>query len=158
MWTVMQGEGELTKRILNAGYRPLILFRAENLLPKLCMLDRSEIEKAAELFPQKIQKNFHSLAEKESATAKGFATAVVNEVLQRNQMHAAGFAFMNYLGLPLFKRDIVYRELFTLTQARRIIDRLGISVPDEIILDLGRRAPPKRRQAIRRLLYRSGYI
>lgn len=158
MWAILQGEGELTKRLLDVGYRPRILFRAEDLLPKLCRLDHAEIEKAVGLFPQNIQKKLPSLVEKEPAAANGFAAAVVNEVLQRNQMHAAGFAFMKYLGLPLFKRDIVYRELYTRAQAQRIIDQMGMSVPVEIILDLGRRAPPKRRQMIRRLLYRHGYI
>ncbi len=158
MWAIMEGEGELTKRLVNAGHRPHILFRAEDLQPKLQNLSASERDEATLLFPQKIRGVLSLHAGQAHASAIDYAAAAIAEVLQSNQMHVAGFAFMKFLGLPLFKRDIVYREQFTLSEVRRIMIDLSVAEQAEIVADLGRRSPPGRSNVFRRLLFRHGFV
>lgn len=162
MWAIIEGEGELTKCLLDAGYRPHILYRAEHLLPKLEALSATGRREALALLPSKLRETVSSLADQASVdgndVAEAFAGAVVDEVLKRNQMHAAGFAFMKFLNMPVFKRDIVYRELFPLQEVKQIVAAFGEPMRDEIMADLARRAPPSRLSVVRRLLYRHGLI
>lgn len=160
MWAILEGEGELTRHLVEAGHRPHVLFRAQSLLPKLLALSASERRQALALFPARIRKAVAPLMEAPTAPADGpaFADAVVDEIMKRNQMHAAGFAFMKFLGLPLFKRDIVYRELFPLEEASRIMTEFVGPMREEIVADLARRTPPGRFDLLRRLLYQQGYI
>lgn len=162
MWAIMEGEGALTKALMDAGHRPHILFRAEHLLPKLQELSAPEMREAIALFPRKIRELVSPIVEQPSVatktTADAFAQAVVKEVLLRNQMHAAGFAFMKFLSMPLIKRDIVYRELFPLQEVSRIVTEFGEPMQAEIVADLARRPPPSRFDVLRRLFYRHGFI
>jgi hypothetical protein len=158
MWAIMKGEGELTKRLIDAGYSPHVLCKAEHLLPILQRAGASEFKEAMQLFSQQVRGNLSLRAAKATGTAADLATAAVAEVLQTNQMHAAGFLFMKYLGLPLFKRDIVYRELFDLPEVKRIVADLGIPMQPEIIADLDGRFAPTPYNVFRRLLYRHGFI
>lgn len=125
MWAILQGDGELTRVLVEAGHRPHILFRAQSLLPKLQELSAAEIREALALFPSALRQALSPIVEPPpvatKATANEFAAAAVKEVMARNQMHAAGFAFMKFLSLPLLKRDIVYRELFPLQEVSRIV-------------------------------------
>jgi hypothetical protein len=73
-------------------------------------------------------------------------------------MHAAGFAFMKFLGLPVFKRDIVFRELFPIQEVRRIVTESGEPLEAEIIADLACRPPPSRFDVLRRLFYQHGFV
>jgi hypothetical protein len=78
--------------------------------------------------------------------------------MQQNQLHIAGFLFVKYLGLPLFKRDIVYRELFSLAEAERAAEIASHSLDSEIRDDRARCVAPTRINVLRRLLYRDGLI
>jgi hypothetical protein len=162
MWAILQGEGELTRCLMDAGHRPHILFKANHLLLKLQELSAPEVREAMALFPTEIRESLSAITEQPlgatKAIANDFAKAAVKEVMERNQMHAAGFAFVKILGLPLFKRDIVYRELFPLQEVDRIVTALDEPMADEIIADLARRPPPGSFHVLRRLLYRHGYI
>jgi hypothetical protein len=158
MWAIIKGEGELTKRLIDAGHRPHILFKAEHLLPILQGMDASEFKEAMKLFSQQVRDNLSLREAKANETAADRASAAVREVLQTNQMHAAGFLFMKYLGLPLFKRDIVYRELFVLSEVKHIVGDFGFATQHEIIADLECRSAPRPRNVLKRLLYRHGFI
>ena len=164
MWAILQGEGELTRRLMAAGHKPHVLFRAQQLLPKLRALGADEREAAMALFSRPMRQALMSVLSPPSAAVQpspdGFATAVVEEVLARNQMHAAGLAFVKFLGLPLIKRDIVYREQFTLAEIEALASGLGLpaALQGGIIADLDRRRPPQRRNVLRRLLYRHGFV
>jgi len=160
MWAVMQGECELSRRLMAAGHRPRVLFRAEALRAKLKDLGVSGLAEIGLLFPPAIRALLPPLGEPSSAAApaQAFGAAVTEQVMARNQMHAAGFAFMKFVGMPVFKRDIVYRGLFPHEEASRVVKRLGLPMQAEIVADLARRRPPRRLDLLRRLLYRHGFI
>ena len=164
MWAILEGEGELTRVLVEAGHRPHILFRADALLSKLQTLSASELGDSVVLLGKPVREALAPLVAPRAAGGSpapaDIATAVHKEVMARNQMHAAGFAFMKLLGLPAFKRDIVYRELYSLEEARQIIAELGESeaMQAEIMADLARRKPPRRFDVLRRMFYRHGFI
>jgi hypothetical protein len=162
MWAIMQGEGELTRQLVEAGHRPHVLFRAQSLLPKLQELSGADLRATLALFPTHVRPALAKIvaapASDATATANGFAAAAVKEVMERNQMHTAGFVFMKFLGLPLIKRDIVYRELFPLQEAIRIVQDFAEPMQDDIAADLALRPPPSRFAVLRRLFYRHGYV
>jgi hypothetical protein len=161
MWVILEGEIGLTTRLVEAGHRPHILFKAEHLLPKLLDLEAAEMNEAILLFPTEVRALLTPVIERISgagAEVNDVAQAAIRAVLQRNQMHAAGFAFMKFLGLPLFKRDIVYRELFPIQEIDPIVTGFGEPMQAAIVKDLARRPPPPRSAVVRRLLFRHGYI
>ena len=45
--------------------------------------------------------------------------------MMRAQAHTGCFFFPKFLSSPFLKRDIVYRELFTLYEVERMLDELG---------------------------------
>jgi hypothetical protein len=57
--------------------------------------------------------------------------------MRRAQAHTGAFLFPRFLGSPLLKRDLVYREQFTLYEVERILAELGLAehraeIADEI--------------------------
>ena len=155
MWAILKGEGTLTQSLVAAGHRPHILFRAEDLLPKLRQLVGAQRTEFLALLPRNLRKPLAAVAG--HASADEFAKAVLGAILQCNQMHATGFAFMKFLGIPLFKRDIVYRELYSVAEVRRIIAELEIGMQTEIAADLARRTPPARANVLKRALFEQGF-
>ena len=53
----------------------------------------------------------------------------------RAQAHTGAFFFPKFLGSPFLKRDLVYRELFTLYEVERMLDELGFGEYREPIAD-----------------------
>ena len=45
-----------------------------------------------------------------------FGNRLIGLIAKRNQMHVGGFLFMKYLGLPIIKRDIFYRGVYSLEE------------------------------------------
>ena len=162
MWTIMSGEVMLTKCLLAAGYRPQVLFRADDLYAKLRALDHDGFNKTLALFPIKIRERLikiggsSSLSEK--MTSGELAKAAIEAIKELNQVHAAGFFFLKYFSLPIIKRDIAYRGLFSAQEATRNVISIYGSVSAEIANDLARRAPPTRTSFLCRMLYSHGYI
>ena len=162
MWAILEGEGELTRVLVEAGHRPHVLFRADALLFKLQALSATETADTLALLPRSVRDALPPFAAplRTNPAPRNLAEAVYEEVMARNQMHAAGFAFMKYMGLPLLKRDIVFRELFSLREVKQIIAGFGEAEPmqAEIMDDLARRPPPSRFAVVHRLFYRHGHF
>ena len=48
-----------------------------------------------------------------------FGEQIVSTITSSNQIHIGGFLFMKFLGMPAFKRDIFYREVYALEEGTR---------------------------------------
>jgi len=157
-WGIFKGEGKLTEILMTAGHHPHILFTADQLLPKLERLSVQEAKELVSLLPREIREKLIAILERPEVLPEvimdDFAEAAVKKIMERNQMHAAGFLLMKFLGMPLFKRDIVYRELFTLEEVARIISKSDGQMQAEIIADIGSRPSSAQLNPIRRLLFR----
>jgi hypothetical protein len=87
-----------------------------------------------------------------------FANKLIAAIARRNQVHVGGFIFMKYLGLPVIKRDIFYRELYSLEEIYRILGDFNEPLRDEIMSDLRRGGTGMNMKGILKMLYRHGSI
>lgn len=147
-WNIFRGEGALTARLLRAGFRPRILYRAEHLRRHLETAEKDDLATAVALLPkrtrEKVTKKLAtaSLEPKQSrreSESGGLVNAIVGAVIERNQMHTGGFLFRRYLGSPVIKRDLYYRQEYAMEDITRILSDLSPSIRDAVIADFGRR-------------------
>lgn len=86
------------------------------------------------------------------------ASKIVALLAGRNQIHVGGFLFMKYLGLPIIKRDIFYRDVYTLEDVYRILTELREPLRDDAMADLRRSGTAAHLNPFLKLLYRHGSI
>ena len=77
--------------------------------------------------------------DKRILTLRRFKETFSNALMSRAQAHTGAFLFAKYLSSPLLKRDIVYRELFTIYEVERMLLELGFTSECQPILDEMRR-------------------
>lgn len=87
-----------------------------------------------------------------------FVNRIVAAVAAQNQMHAGGFLFAKYLGLPIVKRDIFYRQAYTLEDIHRIAGEIARPLRDEMMADLRRAGTSANYRGLRKLLHYHGSI
>ncbi len=168
-WAIFQGEGALTAALLRSGFLPRVLFRAEHLEAQLRVCASGGAAKTLSLLPpssrRRVAKSLlHTngpAATQPSANESvaacepdRFAGAVIAAIMARNQMHAAGFLFREFLGLPLIKRDIFYREIYPLEEIRQALENVEPVMRDEILKDVQQRGSLKDFTMFRKILYR----
>lgn len=83
---------------------------------------------------------------------------LVEMIAERNQSHVGGFLFMKHLGLPLIKRDLVYREVYSLEEVDRILRELNEPLREDVLSDLRRGGSARYLKGFRRLLHNYGSI
>jgi Rhamnan synthesis protein F len=87
-----------------------------------------------------------------------FRKKIVSTITGGNQMHVGGFLFVKYLNLPAIKRDIFYREVYSLEDIHWILTSFGEPVRDEAMADLRRAGTAAHLNIFLRLLFRHGSI
>src|SRR5262249_47668876 len=87
-----------------------------------------------------------------------FTNRIISAIASRNQIHAGGFFFVKYLGLPIIKRDIFYREVYALEEIHRILSEFGEPLRDEVMADLRRGGTAANLKGFWRLLHNHGSI
>jgi hypothetical protein len=148
-WNIFCGEGDLTMAIMDAGFRPRILFRAEQLMTRVEPADVALLPpEAREAFAGK--KAWAGVP----ADTGDLPARIVGAVRARNQMHLGGFLFRKYLGLPIIKRDIVYRELYPYAEIEDRLRDLDEPLRGDILADLRRRGLLSEAGWMRRFLAR----
>jgi hypothetical protein len=94
--------------------------------------------------------------ERWSTEAIGDAIAAL--VGDRNQIHFGGFLFRKYLQMPGIKRDLFYRELYSLDEIDELLGDLPQAMKEEILADLRQKGSARLLPGLSRLLYRHGSI
>jgi hypothetical protein len=145
-WAIFEGEGKLNQRLMRAGFKLRALYRVEDLTQEL------NTAEGTKLLPAEIRNRLSDPA----AQAESLGERAAGEVMKRNQMHAVGFLFYKFRSLPLIKRDIVFREIYSLTEVVNLLDDVEGPLRDEIIEDLRRRGGPEHFGYFRRLMHRHG--
>lgn len=149
-WTVFNGEGALSAALVAAGFTPTILFPAEALRPFLKAGSEEAFERLVELLPVRTRKRYRQSFEAvvgrllagggaDSRQKPDTASVILQRIADQNQLHAAGFLFRRFLGLPIVKRDIVFRELYPLDEVLGALSDLEPQVLSEVRDDLMRR-------------------
>jgi hypothetical protein len=145
-WAIFEGEGKLVQRLTRAGFKPRALYRVEDLTREL---DSAE---GFKLLPAEIRTQLSD----PPIYSESLGERATSEIMKHNQMHAVGFLFYKFKGLPLIKRDIVFREIYPLAEVESVLDDVEGPLRDEIIDDLRRRGGPEHFGYFRRLMHRHG--
>jgi hypothetical protein len=145
-WAIFEGEGKLAQRLMRAGFKPRALCRVEDLKQEL------DTPEGFKLLPMEIRTQLSDLPE----YSESLGDRAVSEIMRHNQMHAVGFLFYKFKNLPLIKRDIVFREIYSLAEVTSLLDDIEGPLRDEIADDLRRRGGPEHFGYFRRLMHRHG--
>jgi hypothetical protein len=168
-WAILKGEGGLTDVLLRAGFRPQVLFRAVQLREPLT---DTELASLQPLLPPAVFATLTGQAEpdlpeltrrlfsigKSRAGERRLPDRVIDEVMARNQMHAGGFLFRRFLGLPIVKRDIRYRGVYPLPQIAAALADVEPALRSEILADFERRGDGADTPLLLKPLYHHGII
>lgn len=159
-WAIFWGEGALTAELVAAGFRPHILFRAQALEPHLHSQSAAHLSASIALLPAVGRKlmagslrkmRLREQARRLEAMPRGGVAeiihgdpqpvidALVGAVEARNQMHMGGFLFRRLMGLPLIKRDIVFRQVHTQGELAHALGDIDTILLEEILRDACRR-------------------
>jgi hypothetical protein len=162
-WAILRGEGALTATLTAAGFQPHVLYRTDDLLARLQHCPAERIIGEIEALPAKARSN---ISEKWDACRDAgveldsgrLARDITDSIHVRNQMHYGGFLFRRHLGLPLIKRDLVYRNIYSLPEALANLGDLDPRWYEAVAADFRTRPSPANYGLLSRLLYRHGAI
>lgn len=171
-WAILKGEGGLTAVLVKAGLQPRIVFPAADLRPFLSTSSAEELRLVIQLLPQgsrpgcqarlaeALQRPLADASDCEAAAGaraqSEAAGAILHHLMEQNQIHAGGFLFHRFLGMPIIKRDVVFRELYSVDEVLAALPDLAPQVRSEVKADLLRRGTAASLGAWDRLLYRHG--
>jgi hypothetical protein len=97
-------------------------------------------------------------SERERWTIENLSDRIVSTITDGNQVHIAGFLFMKYLGMPAFKRDVFFREVYELEEVDEIMSELSAPMKEEVMGDLRQKGTARLLKGLRKILYRHGAI
>jgi len=84
--------------------------------------------------------------------------AIAAVVGDRNQIHFGGFLFVKFLGMPAIKRDLFYRELYSLDELDEYLIGLDEKFKEEIMADFRQKGTARLLTGLSKTLYRHGSI
>jgi hypothetical protein len=134
---IRKGEIKLTSTLLKAGYSPYILYPATYFIDKI----PSQKEQLFTLFPQNsFHRNmFNSFIEKQISSKelslKEKDDIILNALRElsavTNQMHIFNLSGVRFCSFPFLKKDLFWRDVYSLTQIRFICDYLKENIGEE---------------------------
>jgi hypothetical protein len=166
-WAIFRGEGPLTAALLRAGFRPHVLYPAArlreplsheaNVAPLLPLDLRAWLAGKGESGPTTLFDKVTTLLKwlrgvKQPPAA--LPTVVIDEVMRRNQMHAAGLMFRKFFNVPIVKRDLYFRGVYSLDDLAAAVADQPPALREEIMADLRRRGHARELGPFGRLLQR----
>ena len=97
-------------------------------------------------------------ADMEQVSLGIFPSQIIHSISQNNQMHHGGLLFIKYLDLPLLKRDIFYRELYSLEDIYEFLTNIGEPLREEMLGDLRRSGSGAHLRGLFRIMFRHGSL
>jgi hypothetical protein len=168
-WAILKGEGRLTGMLIKAGFKPKVLYKAEDLREHLAVTSPEAFSERVSLLPGPWRRNFAAAFEDvrqqlqaadagREPGAIDTASPIIAAVVASNQMHTGGFLFHRFMGLSIIKRDIVFRGLYQLEEVHRALAHLPKDELADVMNDLSIRGSGDQLCAWQRLLYRHSAI
>lgn len=96
--------------------------------------------------------------DRDNWVVKTLGHRIVSAIVRRNQMHAGCFLFMRYLGMPVFKRDVFFREVFRLEEIEDFLAQLQEPLRDEVAAHLRQKGSQKYLRGLASVLVKHGSI
>ena len=149
-WCIDHGEVKLSNALRKVAPQFKVIFEINDLLEALgANTDWATILQYREFIPRPIRKRFPSddvlsmlaasTPQERSIILRRLKERMSDLLMTRAQAHTGCFFFPKFLSSPFLKRDIVYRELFTLYEVERMLDELGWTDETAPIVDEIRR-------------------
>jgi rhamnan synthesis protein F len=169
-WCIDEGEVKFSETLRKVATRFHVVYRINDLLDLLGS-DR-EIQSLLlyrEFVPKLMRKAFPDdefLEDLKSADPalrnvilKRTKERISNLLIMGSQVHSGAFFFPKFLGSPLVKRDLVFREQFNLYEVERMLSELGVVEELPMIADdIRRRGTGGHLKGLKRRRYRLGLI
>jgi hypothetical protein len=138
---IQLGEFGLSKAIIKGRFAPTLAYSAVHLHQQLCRLPLSELVPEFRHLPKHPRRAiFAAVNGNPRLPPEILLNFVRSELLtifsNENHTTGLGFLFSRFGGFPVIKRDMVYRELYTLLEVTTFTETLDPEVRAEIIRDL----------------------
>ncbi len=185
--TVLRGEVMMSQNLIGyGGFVPHVIYTANELGQVLRKWTPQEMREnfylmsrpvreavtkggLLEIFDERVmtiqtsgsQTNQRSSSEQRFArliAAQRLSDAIVRIVERGNQIHTAGGLFARYLGMPVVKKDLAYRNIETMTDMIMLLEYLDYPDMEHVLSELRRRGSHVTLKGYRRKLYDRGYI
>jgi hypothetical protein len=169
-WCIDHGEVKLSAALRKAASNFRVVFGINDLLDALTIdADWGTILQYREFVPRPIREDFpeddvlsmleESNPEERIVILRRLKERLSDLLMLRAQAHTGAFFFPKFLSSPFLKRDIVYRELFTLYEVERMLLELGWSEEAQPIADeIRRRGTAAHLKGFARRRYELGLI
>lgn len=173
-WAIEKGEGALSAVLIAAGFAPIVLYRAQDLRPHLGARLPAQLPEVTGMLAafcrKELRERWPAGNEAALAGASGKAEAadippaqsltddIVESILAHNQMHAAGLLFRRFLGMPILKRDLFYREAFPMDELESVIAGIPSPLREEVRESFLRRGDAADLGFAQRILHRHGAL
>jgi len=167
---IHNGEVKLTAALMRAGWTPKPIYTTSALRRRLSHLGDDEIISAVSLLPSRLPMLRTTMRAERDRLVRALTPAagggnapsypraaaidrLMAAVTASNQMSYGGLLFVAHLGMPIFKRDLVYRGFYTIDHIEACLIQLGLPEGERIMEDFKRKGTPEHVRGARRLLY-----
>ena len=168
-WCIDLGEVKFSAALRKAASSFMIIFGINDLLTKINQTDVATLLQYREFIPAPIRGHVpsdeviavlhESQSEKRAIVMRRFKESLSSLLALRAQVHTGAFFFPKFLSSPFMKRDIVYRELFSIYEVERMLLELDYKAERQPILDeLRRRGTAAHLRGFAKRRYRLGLI
>lgn len=157
LWAINEGEVGLSRTMVPLAESIDIIYRPNNLrdsLNEIQSLDSRMI--LARLIPIPIRSQNSEVC---SITKSELAQFFISRIGSGSQIHTGGFIYRKYNQCPLIKRDLLYRDQFTIDEIEEALIETGHEGHlDEIMTDFRKKGRASQLPIIKRLEAASGII
>jgi len=169
-WCIHAGEVKLSKALRKIAQSFRIVFGVNDLLGIVATdADVPTLLQYREFFPRPIRRQFpsddvlsslqRSKPDKRRIIIQRLKEVFSEGLALRAQAHTGAFFFLKFRSSPFLKRDIVYRELFSVYEVERMLAELGYEAESQAILDdMRRRGTAAHLTGFEKRQYRLGII
>jgi rhamnan synthesis protein F len=169
-WCIDHGEVKFSAAIRKAASSFKVVYSINDLLDALSEgSDWPTLLQYKEFVPESVRDDYpkddvlamlsHSGKDERAIILRRLKERLSELLMRRAQSHTGAFFFPKFLSSPILKRDIVYRQLFTVYEVERMLLELGCTEELQSITDeIRRRGSAQHLRGLAKRRYRLGLI
>lgn len=172
-WAILRGEGRLSAMLVKNNMTRRVLYPASALQQPLASRFPLELNHFFSLIPQYARRELlqkwglraddATLADKlanvaRQKSADQLASDFVEAIEAHNQMHTGGILFHRLLGLPVIKRDIVFREVYQANEVPALLSPIDEPLRSMLSQELTQRGGSETLGPFARALHRHSAV
>jgi hypothetical protein len=155
-WAIDQGEVGFSRAMLPAAASIEVLYTPPRLKSELLSLPLDDLRMMDRYLPATLRLGPERI---KKLSKPELVRELCERVAMRSQVHSGGFLFRRFSGNPLMKKDLVYREQFSLYDVEAMLEELGSEGhADEILSDFRRKGRGILMTGLKRRLFDEGIL